>query len=120
MPELPDVTIYVERLRARLVGQPLEGVRLVSPFLVRSAEPPVAAVEGRRLLEVGRLGKRIVWRFEDDLHLAFHLMIAGRFHWKARGARVPGKVGLAAPAHRLRRARIQLLPHLPDRRPPAG
>src|SRR6266487_6242481 len=96
MPELPDLTIYVERLAARLVGQPIERIRLVSPFLVRSVEPPLRAAEGKRLVGVRRIGKRIVWLLEDDLFLVFHLMIAGRFHWKAKGAKIPAKVGLAA------------------------
>lgn len=96
MPELPDVTIYVERLQARLVGQPLERVRLVSAFLLRTVEPPLEAFSGQRLLDVRRLGKRIVLAFENDLFLLAHLMIAGRFHWKPSGAKVPGKVGLAA------------------------
>src|SRR6266540_2564399 len=96
MPELPDVTIYVERLAARLVGQPLERIRLTSPFLVRSVAPPVQAAEGKRLLGVRRLGKRIVWALEGDLFLVFHLMIAGRFHWREAGAKIPGRVGLAA------------------------
>src|SRR5205823_1860490 len=96
MPELPDFTIYVERLAARLVGQPLEGLRLASPFLVRSVEPPIQAAQGKRLLGVRRLGKRIIWSLEGDLFLIFHLMIAGRFHWKERGAKVPAKIGLAA------------------------
>src|SRR5947207_16017764 len=96
MHELPDVTIYVERLTALLIGQPLARIRLASPFLVRSIDPPITAVEGGRLLGVRRIGKRIVWIFEADLFLVFHLMIAGRFHWKERGAAIPRKVGLAA------------------------
>ena len=96
MPELPDVTIYVERLRARLVGQAVERIRIASPFLVRSVDPPRQVAEGKRLLGVRRLGKRIVWELEDDLFLVFHLMIAGRFHWKAQGSAIPKKVGLAA------------------------
>lgn len=96
MPELPDVTLYVEALQARLLGQPLERVRLVSPFLLRTADPPLSAVEGKRALNVSRSGKRIVLALEEDLFLVLHLMIAGRFHWREAGSRIPGKVGLAA------------------------
>ena len=96
MPELPDVTVYVEALGRRVGGQPLLGVRLASPFLLRSVEPPLAAVAGRPVRAVWRLGKRIVLALDGDLYLVLHLMIAGRLHWKPPGARVPGKVGLAA------------------------
>lgn len=96
MPELPDITIYVEAIAARVVGQPLESVRIVSPFLVRTVAPPVRAAEGKRVVGVRRLAKRIVVCLSDDLFLVFHLMIAGRLHWKERGAKVPAKVGLAA------------------------
>jgi formamidopyrimidine-DNA glycosylase len=96
MPELPDVTIYIDALRPRVVGQPLQRIRLSSPFLVRSVDPPIATGEGREVLAVRRLGKRIVFCLSDDLFLVFHLMIAGRFRWERRGAKPPGKVGLAA------------------------
>jgi formamidopyrimidine-DNA glycosylase len=96
MPELPDITIYVEALAARIVGQPLERVRLRSPFLVRTVDPPLATTHGKRVRGVSRLGKRIVLALDDDLYLALHLMIAGRLHWRPPGAAVPGKVGLAA------------------------
>ena len=97
MPELPDITIYVEALAARVVGQPIERIRLVSPFLVRTAAPPIRAAEGKRILRVSRLGKRIVLELDgDELFLALHLMVAGRLQWKPPGAKVPGKVGLAA------------------------
>ena len=96
MPELPDLTVYVERLRARVVGQPLERVRLASPFLVRSVDPPLQAAEGRRVVDVRRIGKQVVVALEDDLFLVFHLMIAGRFRWRAREAAIPPRVGLAA------------------------
>ncbi|HLH22087.1 MAG TPA: DNA-formamidopyrimidine glycosylase family protein [Chloroflexota bacterium] len=96
MPELPDLTVYAERLQARLGGQVIEGVRVASPFLVRSAAPPLQAVVGRRVLGVRRLGKQLVVALDDDLYLVVHLMIAGRFHWKPPGARLPAKVGLAA------------------------
>ena len=96
MPELPDVTIYVERLAARLGGQRLERVRLASPFLVRTVEPPLSSAEGKRLVGVRRIEKQIVWELEDALFLVFHLMIAGRFHSKQPGAGLPPKLGLAA------------------------
>jgi formamidopyrimidine-DNA glycosylase len=96
MPELPNVEVYVRALRPRLVGQPLERVRLASPFLLRSVDPPVATLTGRPVAEVRRLGKRLVLAFPDELFLVFHLMIAGRLHWRLRGARTPGRVGLAA------------------------
>jgi formamidopyrimidine-DNA glycosylase len=96
MPELPDVLTYVEALRSRIVGRPVESVRVASPFVLRSVEPPLSAVVGRAPGAVERLGKRIVVGFEDDLYLVFHLMIAGRFRWGKQGARPPGKIGLAA------------------------
>ncbi|MHC4953401.1 MAG: DNA-formamidopyrimidine glycosylase family protein [Planctomycetota bacterium] len=96
MPELPDVTIYVERMRALLVGEPLERVRLKSVFVVRSVAPPVTDAEGKRVETVERLGKRIVVGLEDELYLVFHLMISGRLRWRKRGAGFPGRMGLAA------------------------
>ena len=96
MPELPDIEVYVEALAARLVGATLLGVRLGGPFLLRSADPPLSAATGRRVVAVRRLGKRIVLALEEDLFLALHLMIAGRLHWKEAGAKLPGRVGLAA------------------------
>ena len=96
MPELPDVVVYIEHLTARVLDQPLVGVRLGTPFLVRSVEPPLTEAVGRRVVGLRRVGKRIVFELEGDLFLVFHLMIAGRFHWRPPGARVPGKVGLAA------------------------
>ena len=96
MPELPDVTVYVERLATRCVGQTLERVRVVSPSLLRSVDPPLSAAEGRRVTGMRRLGKRIVFALEDELFLIFHLMIAGRFHWRDRGARPSRKTGLAS------------------------
>jgi formamidopyrimidine-DNA glycosylase len=80
MPELPDITLYVERLAERVVGRKLDRVRLMKPFLLRTVEPPLASVEGRRVNRVGRLGKRIVIGLEDELWLIIHLMIAGRLH----------------------------------------
>jgi formamidopyrimidine-DNA glycosylase len=96
MPELPDVVLYVEALTRHVRGQPLERVRLASPFVLRTVDPPLGEVEGRRVLELRRMGKRIVLELEDDLFVVVHLMIAGRLSWKPRGAKVPGKRGLAA------------------------
>jgi formamidopyrimidine-DNA glycosylase len=101
MPELPDVTVYIEHLERRTVGHVLERVRLASPFVLRTAEPPITAVFAREVRRVSRLGKRIVFSFvvpkkEESLHLVIHLMVAGRFRWKHAGAPVPGKLGLAA------------------------
>ncbi|MDE0029317.1 MAG: formamidopyrimidine-DNA glycosylase [Deltaproteobacteria bacterium] len=96
MPELPDVELYIHALRPRVVGETLEKVRLASPFLLRSVDPPIREAEGREVLGLRRLGKRIVFELQGDLFLVFHLMIAGRFRWRPRGARVPGKLGLAA------------------------
>jgi formamidopyrimidine-DNA glycosylase len=96
MPELPDITVYIEGLRERIVGQPLERIRLASPFLVRSVDPPILEAQGREVRETRRLGKRIVLALSDDLFLVLHLMIAGRLRWERRGAKPPGKLGLAA------------------------
>ena len=96
MPELPDIVIYIEALQARLLNQPLQKIRLASPFLLRSFDPPVHSADGKKVLGFHRIGKRIVFELEDELFLIFHLMIAGRFHWKKRGAPVPRKVGHAA------------------------
>ena len=96
MPELPDVTIYCERLAARIVGATLERVTVVSPNLLRTAEPPLDAAFGRAVTGVRRVGKRIVVALAGDLFLVLHLMIAGRLRWRAAGTRAPGKVGLAA------------------------
>ncbi|MSP40079.1 MAG: formamidopyrimidine-DNA glycosylase [Deltaproteobacteria bacterium] len=96
MPELPDITIYIEALEARLLNQPLEKIRLASPFLLRSFEPPISSAEGKKIVGFHRIGKRIVFELEDELFLVFHLMITGRFHWKKRGAAVPRKFGHAA------------------------
>lgn len=96
MPELPDVVVYIERLKSRLAGKVLARVRLGSPFVLRTAVPPLPEAHGRRLLDVRRMGKRIVFALEGEYFLVVHLMIAGRLHWKEEGARVPAKVGLAA------------------------
>jgi formamidopyrimidine-DNA glycosylase len=96
VPELPDVDLYLDALRRRIVGQPLQAVRLASPFLVRSIDPPLEQVINRTVKSLRRLGKRIVWELDDAVFVVIHLMIAGRFRWKERGAGIPGKVGLAA------------------------
>jgi len=96
MPELPDVAVYIERLQALLKGEVLLELRLASPFLVRSYDPPVSSIEGKRVVGFRRIDKRIVWEFEDDLFAVLHLMIAGRLRWKAPGVSVSRKVGLAA------------------------
>ena len=96
MPELPDVELYLHALRQRIVGARLERVRLASPFLLRTVDPPRSAVEGASVRAVRRLGKRIVWQFDNGIFAVIHLMISGRFRWKPAGAAIPGKVGLAA------------------------
>ncbi len=96
MPEFPDIIVYLEQLRPRVQGQILERVHLASPFLLRTAEPAIDETEGKRVVGLRRLGKRIVFCLEPDLFLVLHLMIAGRLHWKSRGAKAPRKVGLAA------------------------
>ncbi len=96
MPELPDLELYLHALRPRLLGRTLERVRLASPFLLRSVEPPLVAAEGKAVRALSRLGKRLVFGLEDDLFLVLHLMIAGRLRWKGAGAKVSGKLGLAA------------------------
>ncbi|MEO5742807.1 MAG: DNA-formamidopyrimidine glycosylase family protein [Vicinamibacterales bacterium] len=96
MPELPDVELYLSALRARVAGHTLERVRLATPFLLRSVQPPLDRAEGRIVVGFRRIGKRIVWELEGELFLVFHLMIAGRFKWRDRGAVVARKVGLAA------------------------
>jgi formamidopyrimidine-DNA glycosylase len=96
LPELPDVVVYLEALERRILGQVLTAVRLPSPFVLRTVEPPVTALYGRRVVHLRRIGKRIVLGFEGDLFLVIHLMIAGRLRWGAAGAKAPGKIGLAA------------------------
>ena len=96
MPELPDITVYIEALASRVVGQPLERMRIAKPFLLRSVDPPISAAEGKRVTGLRRMGKRIVLEMEDDLFLVIHLMIAGRLRWVPVGGKVPGKIGLAA------------------------
>jgi formamidopyrimidine-DNA glycosylase len=96
MPELPDVTVYLEALAPRVVGQPLEHLRLASPFVLRTVDPPLDAVVGRTVIGLHRLGKRIVIELGDELYIVIHLMIAGRLRWERRGAKPPGRIGLAA------------------------
>ncbi|MEM1415210.1 MAG: DNA-formamidopyrimidine glycosylase family protein [Myxococcota bacterium] len=96
MPELPDIELYRHALRQRVVGHPFEKARLASPFLLRTVDPPLAEFEGRVLEDVRRLGKRLVFAFEGELFWVLHLMIAGRLQWKKKGAKPPGRVGLAA------------------------
>ena len=96
MPELPDITAYITALEPRIVGQKLERVRLGSPFLLRTVQPPLASAEGRVVEKLRRIGKRIAIGVEGDLWLVLHLMIAGRMHWKARDAKLGGRQNLAA------------------------
>ena len=96
MPELPDITVYIERLRPRIQGHVLDKVDLASPFLLRTYDPPLQEIEGRPINDLLRLGKRIVWCLTDDYYVILHLMIAGRLHWKPPSAKVPAKIGLGA------------------------
>jgi formamidopyrimidine-DNA glycosylase len=96
MPELPDIAAYISALEPRIVDQRIERVRLASPFLLRTAQPPIASVEGRVARELRRIGKRIAIGVEGDLWLVLHLMIAGRLHWQPRGAKLAGRRSLAA------------------------
>src|SRR5271155_1002284 len=96
MPELPDIAAYITALEARIVGQPIERVRLASPFLLRTVEPPLADAQGRAVQELRRIGKRIAIGVEGDLWLVLHLMIAGRLHWRPRDAKLGGRRNLAA------------------------
>jgi formamidopyrimidine-DNA glycosylase len=96
MPELPDITLYLDQLTSRILNQPLLRVSIRSPFVLRSVEPPVSAVEGKHVIGLRRLGKRIVFALEDDLFIVIHLMIAGRFRWRAPETKPGGKLTLAA------------------------
>ncbi len=96
MPELPDIAAYITSLESRIVGQPLLQVRLASPFLLRTVQPPVASLQGRKVRELRRIGKRIAIGVEGNLWLVLHLMIAGRLHWKPSGAKLAGRRNLAA------------------------
>jgi formamidopyrimidine-DNA glycosylase len=121
MPELPDITVYVERLDAKVRGDTLKRVRILNPFLLRTAVPPISSAEGKKVLGIERLGKRIVLALEGGLFLVIHLMIAGRLRWLAAGAKPPGKISLATfefeggtlvltEAGSKRRASVHLLP----------
>jgi len=96
MPELPDITVYIEALEKRILGQTLEGVRVVSPFLLRTAAPPLSSASSKKVLHLRRIGKRMCIGLEDDLWLVLHLMIAGRLHWRPPGVKVSRPRGLAA------------------------
>jgi len=96
MPELPDITIYLDALQPRLIGETLEQTRIASPFLLRTFDPPLESLHGAKAIELRRLGKRIAIQFEGDRWIILHLMIAGRLHWKPAGARLAGKINLAA------------------------
>ena len=96
MPELPDITVYVEALRRHILGKRLLRVHLAKPFVLRTVEPPLKAVDGRMVTGITRLGKRVVLSLEGDVHLVIHLMIAGRFRWLAPGRKPPGRIGLAS------------------------
>ena len=96
MPELPDISAYITALEARVLGQPLQQVRIASAFLLRTAQPPVSSIEGRTVRELRRIGKRIAFGFDGDLWLVLHLMIAGRLHWRAAGSKLAGRNALAA------------------------
>lgn len=95
MPELPDIVVYLEALRARVLGTELTGVRVKSPSVLRTFDPPYDAAVGKTVRGVRRVGKRVVFEFDDDLFVVIHLMIAGRLRWRAQGASIPKKVGLA-------------------------
>jgi formamidopyrimidine-DNA glycosylase len=96
MPELPDISAYLAALEARVLDQPLQHVRIASAFLLRTAQPPISSVEGQTVRELRRIGKRIAFGFQGDLWLVLHLMIAGRLHWRAAGAKLAGRNALAA------------------------
>ncbi len=96
MPEYPDITIYIERLEAFNKGQTLENVRIANPFLLRTFDPPIDSIKGKQVTGFKRMGKRVVFVFPDEYFLIFHLMVAGRFHWKEKGAKITRKIGLAA------------------------
>jgi formamidopyrimidine-DNA glycosylase len=96
MPELPDITIYIETLERRILDQPLTKIRIASPFLLRTVSPPIDSISGRTVRRIRRIGKQIAFGFDDDLWLVLHLMIAGRLHWREPGAKLAGKVNLAA------------------------
>src|SRR5580698_1477694 len=96
MPELPDISAYISALEPRILGHKIEHIRLGSPFLLRTVQPPLSAAEGRRVRELRRIGKRIAFGLEGDLWLVLHLMIAGRLHWRGRDAKLAGRQNLAS------------------------
>src|SRR5208283_4662031 len=96
MPELPDIAAYISALEPRIVGRPIERVRLASAFLLRTVQPPIASVEGRTVRELRRIGKRIAIGVDGDLRLVLHLMIAGRLHWRPPQAKLSGRQSLLA------------------------
>ena len=96
MPELPDLTVYLDALERNILGRELLGIRIANPFILRSVEPPVEALAGKRVVALRRIGKRLVIELDDSLFVVIHLMIAGRLRWQRPGARVPGKLGLMA------------------------
>jgi formamidopyrimidine-DNA glycosylase len=96
MPELPDVVVYIKHLKERLAGRTLERIRLFNPFVLRSVAPPIGSAEGRKVLSLRRMGKRIIFELEGGLFLVLHLMIAGRLRWLAKGKKPPGRISLAA------------------------
>ena len=96
MPELPDIEVYLHALRRRTVGACIDRVRIGNPFVVRTYDPPIAVIEGLTIRALRRLGKRIVFAFDDEVFMVMHLMIAGRLRWRERGVTIPAKVGLAA------------------------
>jgi formamidopyrimidine-DNA glycosylase len=96
LPELPDITVYIEALQSRILGQPLDRIRISTPFLLRTVDPPLASIESRTVHDIRRVGKRIALGFENAPWLVIHLMIAGRLHWRPAGAKLGGKNALAA------------------------
>jgi formamidopyrimidine-DNA glycosylase len=95
VPELPDILVYIDALASRIVGEKLERVRLLNPFLLRTADPPISAIEGRTVIGLRRIGKRIVIEFDHGLFLVLHLMVAGRLRWSTESSKAPGRIGLA-------------------------
>jgi formamidopyrimidine-DNA glycosylase len=96
LPELPDITVYIEHLATRILGKPIVAVEIANPFVLRSVTPPIASVVGRKVVDLRRMGKRVVLGVEGDLFIVIHLMIAGRLRWRPPGKRLPGKLALAA------------------------
>src|SRR5271154_3968011 len=96
MPELPDITVYIEALDRRILGHVLERIQIASPFLLRTANPPIDSAQGHKVTALRRIGKRIAIGLDNDLWLVLHLMIAGRLHWRPRGAKLAGRNSLAA------------------------